>query len=71
MAHHGDDVCEGSCVGCRPNSRTIPTVEIPWGGIFSFRPNLGKGKAVNGSQPVKQYNAILTTPTKHTHFSVR
>jgi hypothetical protein len=28
MAHHGDDVCGGSCVGRRRNFGTIPTVKI-------------------------------------------
>ena len=32
----GDDVCEGSCGSRQWNSRTIPTVGIPRGGIFLF-----------------------------------
>ena len=38
MAHHGDDVCGGSCVGARRNLSTIPTVEILWGVSFLFPP---------------------------------
>ncbi len=34
--HHGNDVCVGSCVDARQNSRTIPTVENLWSGSFSF-----------------------------------
>jgi hypothetical protein len=38
MAHHGDDVCGGSCVGCRQNFCTIPTVQILQSGSFLFLP---------------------------------
>jgi len=38
MEHHGDDVCGGSCVDARQNSRAIPTVEKLRGESFSFPP---------------------------------
>jgi hypothetical protein len=38
MAHHGDDVCGGSCVGCQWNFRTILTVQILRRGSFLFLP---------------------------------
>jgi hypothetical protein len=34
MAHHDDDVCEGSSNGRQQNSLTIPTVRIPQAGVF-------------------------------------
>jgi len=38
MAHHGNDVCGGSCVDARQNSLTIPTVGNLWGGNVLFLP---------------------------------
>ena len=38
MAHHGDDVWGGSCVGARRNLSTIPTVEILRGVSFLILP---------------------------------
>ena len=38
MAHNGDDVCGGSCVGARQNLSTIPTVDTLRGGSFLFPP---------------------------------
>ncbi len=64
MAHHGDDVCGGSCVGARWNLFTIPTVEnLRGGSVFCSCPNPYSGKVV-------QYHTITTMYCRHANKSL-